>query len=213
MRLISWNVLRQAGATAEDLAGLVDDQQPDLLLLQEATVDLDRVQSLIGGYYWRRSMPNRAHGLAFWCPRPFPEPTVLPLPFDPLSRSGDRRIAAVLPFGDMSLINVHLAHGQLLVRRQLRHIAEGATGRVAIVGDMNAVGPTSLAGFDDVGPRKWTHMAKGILPVRIDRCLTRGISCGRAAVLARGRSDHHPILLELSGTSEPAPSSAPASSG
>jgi len=199
MRLISWNLLRQAGATAEDLAGLVEDRQPDLLLLQEATVEIDRLPSLIGGSYWRRSMPNRAHGLAFWSPRPLPEPMVLPLPFDPQSRTGDRRIAAVLRFGDASLANVHLAHDQLLVRRQLRHIAEATIGRIAIVGDMNAVGPTSLAGFEDVGPRKRTHLVKGILPVRIDRCLTRGISCPRSAVLDRGRSDHHPILLELDG--------------
>jgi len=197
MRVISWNVLRRVGATAEDLAALIGNRQPDILLLQEATADIDRVTSLIGGHYWRQSMPNRNHGLAVWRPKPFAAPTVMELPFDPQSRSGDRRIAVALQFGDMHLVNVHLAHGQRLLRTQLRYIADSVVGRVAIVGDMNAVGSTSLAGFDDVGPRKRTHMAKGILPVRIDRCLVRGITCGRAAVLDRGRSDHHPILIDL----------------
>ena len=197
MRVISWNVLRRIGATAEDLATIVHNRQPDILLLQEATTDIDRVTSLIGGSYWRQSMPNRNHGLAVWSPKPFAAPTVMELPFDPQSRSGDRRIAVALQFGDMHLVNVHLAHGQRLLRTQLRYIADSVVGRVAIVGDMNAVGPTSLAGFDDVGPRKRTHMAKGILPVRIDRCLVRGITCSRAAVLDRGRSDHHPILIDL----------------
>ena len=197
MRVISWNVLRLVGATATDLAALVDGQRPDFLLLQEATADIDGLRSLIGGHYWRRAMPDRIHGLGFWSPRPFPEPTVLLLPFDPSSRSGDRRIAAALQLDDVTLVNVHLAHGQFLLRRQLRHIAEDAVGRVAIVGDTNAVGLMSLDGFRDVGPRKRTHMTKGILPVRIDRCLTRGIACSRAAVLDRGRSDHHPILMDL----------------
>jgi endonuclease/exonuclease/phosphatase (EEP) superfamily protein YafD len=197
MRVISWNVLRLIEATAMDLAALIDSQRPDLLLLQEATADIDRLPSLIGGHYWRRSMPNRIHGLAFWSPRRNPEPTVISLPFDPLSRSGDQRIAAALQVNDASLANVHLAHGQFLLRKQLRHIADNVVGRVAIVGDMNAIGSTSLTGFRDIGPQKRTHMTKGILPVRIDRCLARGIACSRAAVLDRGRSDHHPILVDL----------------
>jgi hypothetical protein len=89
---------------------------------------------------------------------------------------------------DLSLVNVHLTHGQLLLRRQLRHIADGVVGRVAIVGDTNAVGSTSLAGFQDIGPRKRTHLTKGIVPVRIDRCLARGIACSCAAVPDRGRA-------------------------
>jgi endonuclease/exonuclease/phosphatase family metal-dependent hydrolase len=197
MRVISWNILRLVGATPSDLAALVEDQQPDFLLLQEATVGTDGLPSLIGGHYWRQPMPNRTHGLAVWSRNSLPEPTVLPLPFDPNSRTGDRRIAAALQWDDLALVNVHLAHGPFLLRRQLRHIAGSVAGRAAIVGDTNAVGPTSLAGFQDIGPRRRTHMAKGILPVRIDRCLARGIACRHSAVLDRGRSDHHPILLEL----------------
>ena len=197
MRVISWNVLRTIGATAEELADLIDVQHPDLLLLQEATADIDRLPTLVDGHYWRQPLPNRIHGLALWSPSPFPAPAVLELPFDPRSRSGDRRIAAVLTLEDMSVANVHLAHGQRLLRRQLRYIADSLVGPAAIVGDMNAVGPTSLAGFDDVGPRKRTHLTKGVLPVRLDR----GIACTLATVLDRGRSDHHPILIDLDGLS------------
>jgi endonuclease/exonuclease/phosphatase (EEP) superfamily protein YafD len=199
MRLVSWNVLRQDGATVEDIAALVAMQRPDLLLLQEATEAIDPLATVIGGHYWRRSMPDRTHGLALWCVRPFAEPTVLTLPFDPRSRTGDRRIAAVLQLDDMAVINVHLTHGQFLLRRQLQHIADSVTGPALILGDMNAIGPTAPRGFADVGPRGRTHMMKGILPVRIDRALVRGIACERTAVLARGRSDHHAILVDIAG--------------
>lgn len=197
MRVISWNVLRRVGATPEEIAALVDVQRPDLLLLQEAVADIDRLPTLVGGHYWRQSMPGRIHGLAIWSPVPFPAPAVLELPHDPKSRSGDRRIAAVLSLDKVSVANIHLTHGQRLLRRQLRYIADNVVGPLAIVGDTNAVGPTSLAGFRDVGPRKHTHLTKGILPVRLDRCLARGIICGRATVLDRGRSDHRPILVDL----------------
>lgn len=197
MRLVSWNVLRRVGATPEVIAALIDVQRPDLLLLQEAVADIDRLQKLIGGYYWRQSMPNRVHGLAIWSPAPFPAPTVLELPYDPKSRSGDRRIAAVLSLDEMSVANIHLTHGQRLLRRQLRHIADNVVGPLAIAGDTNAVGPTLLKGFRDVGPRRHTHLTKGILPVRLDRCLVRGIACTLATALDRGRSDHRPILVDL----------------
>ncbi len=57
--------------------------------------------------------------------------------------------------------------------------------------------PTLLPGFRDVGPREPTHVARNIVPVRLDRCLVRGLSCADARALERGASDHRPIALEL----------------
>jgi hypothetical protein len=99
--------------------------------------------------------------------------------------------------GDITFANVHLSHGQLLNRLQLMHIASLLHGPTAIIGDFNAVGPTLLPGFRDVGPREPTHVANNILRFRLDRCLVRGLHCGRAKALDRGPSDHCPIVLEL----------------
>ena len=56
-----------------------------------------------------------------------------------------------------------------------------------VMGDFNALGPTSLVGFRDVGPRRATHRAYGIVPVRLDRCLARGLRCTAATALAFGK--------------------------
>jgi endonuclease/exonuclease/phosphatase family metal-dependent hydrolase len=197
MRLISWNILRRIGATAEDLAALIDARSPDLLLLQEATTDIDALPTLAGGHFWRRSMLHRIHGLGIWSPTPFPDPHVLDLPSNSDSRTQDRRFAAILRLAGVSIVNVHLSHGQALLRRQLRYVATNVTGPAVIIGDMNVVGPVRLPGFSDVGPRGTTHLAKGILPFRLDRCLTRGLVSTGSAILDRGRSDHWPILVEL----------------
>ncbi|HEX3970455.1 MAG TPA: endonuclease/exonuclease/phosphatase family protein, partial [Stellaceae bacterium] len=67
----------------------------------------------------------------------------------------------------------------------------------AVIGDYNAVGPTIISGFKDVGPREPTIRAADILPFRLDRCLIRGLHCAEVRTLARGPSDHHPIVVEL----------------
>ena len=54
-----------------------------------------------------------------------------------------------------------------------------------------------LPGFHDVGPRRATHMMADMVPVRLDRCLVRGLVCTECAVLPRGRSDHRPIMVRL----------------
>jgi endonuclease/exonuclease/phosphatase family metal-dependent hydrolase len=54
-----------------------------------------------------------------------------------------------------------------------------------------------LPGFHDVGPRQATHVMGNIVPIRIDRCLVRGMSCGAAQVLPRHSSDHCPIVVHL----------------
>lgn len=142
-------------------------------------------------------MPRRIHGLGIWSATSFADPEIVELPFNPNSRSDDRRLAAIVRLDGVTVVNVHLAHGQVLLRRQLRHIVASVTDPAVIVGDMNAVGPVRLSGFSDAGPRGTTHWAKGVLPLRLDRCLARGLVSAESAILERGRSDHWPILIDL----------------
>ena len=92
---------------------------------------------------------------------------------------------------------MHLSHGQVLNRRQLRTLAGHLPPRAAVLGDYNLVGPVLLPGFRDVGPRRPTHRAGDVVPLRLDRCLVRGLACVEARVLPRGSSDHKPILVRL----------------
>src|SRR6185312_4133165 len=85
----------------------------------------------------------------------------------------------------------------VLNRLQLLRIAEALEGPAAIIGDFNSVGPTLLAGFEDVGPRRRTHRASKIVALRLDRCMARSLRCSAAEVLDKGPSDHHPIVLDL----------------
>ena len=85
--------------------------------------------------------------------------------------------ARSLDLGEFAVANVHLSHGQVLNRRQLRRIAEALPPRAAVLGDYNLVGPALLPGFRDVGPREPTHVAGDLVPLRIDRCLVRGLPC------------------------------------
>ena len=186
-RILSWNLLRQVGAGVDDVAALVAANRPDLVLLQEATAEIDALPARIGGYYSRQPLPRRLHGLAAWSP----------LPHAKTKGAGYPRVAQLLRFDGAEIANVHLSHGQLMLRRQLEQIADAVNGHSAVIGDFNAVGNTELSGFLDVGPRQPTHFAKGILPFRLDRCLVRGLACVGAKALRRGPSDHRPILIEL----------------
>ena len=107
--------------------------------------------------------------------------------------------------GSLEVANVHLDHGQLANRRQLRHLLERHERLDMVIGDYNALGRISLPGFADVGPRRTTHMAYGLVPLRLDRCLARGLRCTAATALDYGRSDHRPILLELVSDRERVP--------
>jgi endonuclease/exonuclease/phosphatase family metal-dependent hydrolase len=120
--------------------------------------------------------------------------TVLPLPPGAMFH----RVCQLIDLGPFTVANVHLSHGQVLNRRQLRRIAGVLPPRAAILGDFNLVGPTFLPGFRDVGPREPTHIAGDMMPLRIDRCLARGLDCFSAGALDRGASDHRPIIVELS---------------
>ncbi|MDE2582031.1 MAG: endonuclease/exonuclease/phosphatase family protein [Rhodospirillales bacterium] len=192
MKIVSWNLLRRVGATVHDVARLVAQERPDLLLMQEATSEIDALPHLIGGHYARTPLPDRIHGLAVWSVTAI-RPRIVQLPPGTLVR----RISQIVDLGELAVANVHLSHGQMLNRRQLRRIAEFLPPRAAVLGDFNLVGPVLLAGFDDVGPRRPTHVMGDIVPIRLDRCLTRGLACTEARVLPRGTSDHSPIVVRL----------------
>ncbi len=193
-KLISWNLLRLTGASLEDVVRLISREDPDLLLMQEATREMDGLIKRLGGQYQRNLMPGRVHGLAVWSPVSFPKvPVVLPLQAGAMFH----RVCQIIDLGSITIANVHLSHGQILNRRQLRRIARALPYRAAVVGDYNLIGPTLLPGFRDVGPREPTHVAGDVVPLRIDRCLIRGVACLGARTLLREASDHRPIVVSL----------------
>jgi endonuclease/exonuclease/phosphatase (EEP) superfamily protein YafD len=202
LRILSWNLLRRVGARVEDVARLVKSHHPDLLFLQEATEEIAALPSLVGGHFFRHGMERRIYGLAAWSPHPFPPTRMLRLPASVLPGRVPPRHAQLVQFHGISLANVHLSHGQFLNRWQLLHIASALEGPAAIIGDFNAVGPTLLPGFRDIGPRRRTHRAGNIVNLRLDRCLARNLACVDAEVLERSASDHHPIVLDLSITGD-----------
>jgi endonuclease/exonuclease/phosphatase (EEP) superfamily protein YafD len=193
-KIISWNLLRITGASLDDIVSLIGREKPDLLLMQEATHHVEALPSRIGGSFARAPLPGRIHGLAMWSPAPWAHPpVVVPLP----SGTMVERVCQVLDLGDFAVANAHLSHGQVLNRRQLRHIAKALPTHAAVLGDYNLVGPCLLPGFREVGPRRFTHRMADILPLRLDRCLVRGLVCRGSEVLPRERSDHHPIVVHL----------------
>ena len=194
LKIISWNLLRLTGATLDDVAWLVRRHRPDILLMQEATHAIDALPGLVGGHDSRTNLPGRIHGLAVWTPEELAcPPTVLPLPPGSLIE----RVCQIVEVGGIGIANVHLSHGQVLNRRQLRRIARALPYRAAVLGDYNLVGPALVPGFKDVGPRHATHVMGDIVPLRIDRCLVRDLTCLHSAVLPRHRSDHRPIAVTL----------------
>jgi endonuclease/exonuclease/phosphatase (EEP) superfamily protein YafD len=194
MKLLSWNLLRTTGASIQDVVRLIEQEKPDLMLMQEATRDIDALPDEIGGGYARVPLPGRIHGLAMWMPGALPsDPEVIPLP----AGSMVQRVTQIIDLGAFSVANVHLSHGQLMNRRQLRKIASHLPHNAAVIGDYNLVGPVLLPGFRDVGPRKFTHMCQDVVPLRLDRCIVRGLVCTEKAVLPRGTSDHRPITMRL----------------
>jgi endonuclease/exonuclease/phosphatase (EEP) superfamily protein YafD len=201
LRIISWNLLRLNGATLDDVARLIRRHQPDILLMQEATHAIDALPGLVGGHYWRTPMPGRPHGLAVWCRHALAHPPlIVPLPAGSLFQ----RVCQIVELDGVGIANVHLSHGQVLNRRQLRRIARQLPERAAVLGDYNLVGPALLPGFDDVGPRHPTHVMGDIVPLRIDRCLVRDLACLASAVLPRRHSDHRPIAVTLAVAMVPA---------
>ena len=194
MKLISWNLLRLTGASLAEVVALVRRERPDALFMQEATDEIDGLPAMLGGGYARVPLPGRVHGLAVWTPGPLrAHPVVVTLP----SGTVVHRVAQLVDLGPFTVANVHLSHGQLLNRRQLRRVAARLPHLAAVVGDYNLVGPVLLPGFRDVGPRRPTHRMSDLVPLRLDRCVVRGLHCTEQAVLPRGASDHRPITMRL----------------
>jgi len=213
LKVVSWNLLRRVGAAVEDVAALIRREKPDLLLMQEATEEMETLPRLVGGHFHWEPLPSRIHGLAAWSPHPLPPPQSLPLPVSRMPGRVPPRMAQLVRLGNITIANVHLSHGQLLNRWQLLRIAGAIEGPAAVIGDYNAVGPTRMPGFKDVGPREPTLLAaSNVLRFRLDRCLVRGLSCAEARTLEQGPSDHRPIALEIGplkiDLSEPAPKRA-----
>jgi len=197
VKILSWNLLRLTGASGKDVAVLIERHRPDLVLLQEVTEDLAELPTLIGGCFYRHPMEGRVYGLAVWSPERLDAPFALPLPVSQVPGRVPPRIAQIVQLSGVTFANVHLSHGQWLNRWQLLHIANALEGPAAIVGDYNAVGPIKLPSFKDIGPRRPTHSPTNVIPLRLDRCMGRGLRSSYARVLARGPSDHHPIVLDL----------------
>jgi endonuclease/exonuclease/phosphatase family metal-dependent hydrolase len=193
VKIVSWNLLRLVGASLDDVIHLIRHEHPALLLMQEATPRMDDLPHVLGGSYERVLQPGRIHGLAYWSPNPIPPARVIDLQPGAMFR----RVSQVIDIGPFSVANVHLSHGQVLNRRQLRRVAAALPHNAAVLGDYNLVGPALLRGFRDVGPREHTHRAAELLPLRIDRCLVRGLVCGAVQALHRSSSDHRPIVVRL----------------
>lgn len=197
MRLISWNLYYRRGAAAADIAALIDQYRPDLFVMQEARDGFDSLPPVVEGHFHRLPWAGKSYGLAAWLPDETAQVTTIDLPYSRLPASFPPRKAQIVSLGALSVANVHLSHGQFLNRRQLRAIAGAVPGPLVIVGDFNAVGHITLRGFADIGPRGTTHYAQRVVPLRLDRCLGRGIGRSHAEILERGPSDHRPILIDL----------------
>jgi len=196
MKVVSWNLLHTIGATVDEVVHIAQEEKPDLLLMQEATAAVDQLPGRIGGHYARNPLPGRGHGLAAWSPHPFQatprQVTLQPGIFV-------KRICQIVALDRFSVANVHLSHGQLMNRRQLRLIAGHLPFSAMIIGDCNMVGPALLPGFRDIGARGPTHDMGKVVPLRLDRCFVRNLSHVRAEILGQAGSDHRPIAVWLDG--------------
>lgn len=199
MKILSWNLYYRKGAAAADVVALIEQEAPDLVLMQEVTKGIETLPRLVEGQFHRLKWRGKSYGLAAWLPpgRGEVTPRRLVLPFSRLPGRFPPRVTQLIEMDGMTIANVHLSHGQMLNRRQLARIAHAVRGPLAIIGDFNALGPIVMRGFADVGPRKRTHFAQRLVPLRLDRALVRDISCTSAEALDRGPSDHKPILLDL----------------
>ena len=197
LRIVSWNLLHTTGAVVEDIAALIDTEHPDLLFMQEATEAIGHLPELAGGVCYHQAWPERHHGLTVWAAQGLENTHAVFLPKSHVPGGLPQRVAQVVEIDGVTIANVHLSHGQVLNRMQLRKIARSTRGPTAIVGDFNALGPIVLKDFVDAGPRGATHQAQDLLPFRLDRCMVRGLMCDDARLLDRGASDHRPIAMTL----------------
>ena len=200
MKLVSWNLLHREGATVDQIAQVLMHEKPDMVLMQEVTKGINILPKIAGGYYHHQTWPGKRYGMAVWSAHPFHSADPLQLPYSKLPGSFPTRYAQVINIKGITIANVHLSHGQVLNRRQLYAIAGETNGETVIMGDFNAVGPTVLKSFKDIGPRQPTHRAQKLIPFRLDRCLVRGLECTHSKILHPYNSDHHPILVSVKQT-------------
>jgi len=200
LKIVSWNLLYRQGAAVSDVASVIERQRPDLFLMQEAIVGIEKLPAIAGGQFYKLPWRGKTYSLALWVSGGEIKTWALELPFSRLPGKFPPRLAQIVELENFTIANVHLSHGQLLNRRQLRTIARAVNGPLAIIGDFNALGPLVMRGFKDVGPRRVTHLAKRVVPFLLDRCFgcfVREMKCVSAKVLEKGPSDHRPIVLEL----------------
>ncbi|QCE35613.1 endonuclease/exonuclease/phosphatase family protein [Acetobacteraceae bacterium] len=202
IRVLSWNLLHKKGASVEDIYNIIERIHPDIITFQEARINIEEIHKKLGGFFTRTALPGREHGLACWS-----RYETLSPPVSCILPSGIivERTALILKiktnFGPFSIANVHLSHGQLLNRRQLRVISPQIESPCMIIGDFNLIGPVLLKGFKEVGPQIPTHRMLNHFPLRLDRCLVKGLNCIQAGRLPQLGSDHHPIMIDLIPTS------------
>lgn len=197
LKIVSWNLLHTTGAIAKDIAAVIKNEKPDLFLMQEATPVIDLLPTFVGGHCYHQPWPKKSHNLAVWTAEGLEANRALKLPRSRMPGALPQRMSQLIVVDGITIANVHLSHGQILNRMQLRRIARSTVGPTAIIGDYNALGPIMLKGFDDLGPRGSTHQAQDILPFRLDRCMVRDLCCDNARVLSRGVSDHKAISMTL----------------
>lgn len=198
LRLVSWNLFHEDGATLEDIRLLLRVTKADILLMQECRLFTNRLPDLVEGHFSRLASEGRVHGTACWSRFPFLNPPRLHmLPPGLAAHRSAQLLTFDTGFGPFSIANVHLSHGPILNRRQLRLIRQELPERAIIIGDFNQVGPAMLRGFEDVGPREQTHRMLDKVPLRLDRCLVRGFSLLDRRVYPRFGSDHRPISVTL----------------
>ena len=61
LKIISWNLLHRSGAVAEDICELIEDEKPDLFLMQEATTAIESLPDHVGGQFYKQPWPGRKH--------------------------------------------------------------------------------------------------------------------------------------------------------
>ena len=106
MKIISWNLLRLTGASLADVVALIEQEQPDVLLMQEATCAIDGLPFAVGGHYARHPLPGNVHGHgpATWTRQPArTAPAQLKLQDGLLIR----RVCQIVDLGEFAVANVH----------------------------------------------------------------------------------------------------------
>ena len=167
--------------------------------MQEVTPAHGRAAAKVPGHYHRLPWPGRIHGLGGLEPAQFRDAAHAAVarlaPARPPAAAGAAR--SCRSARSLSPMSICRTASCSTAASSLR-IAAALHGKPsAIIGDYNAVGPSLIPGFADVGPREVTHFGGNVVPFRLDRCLAHSLACTFAGTLDFGPSDHKPIVLDL----------------